>query len=869
MAKILVVDDDPSSRQLYVSLLSPFGHQVTEAQDGEEGLHAARKQNPVLVISDILMPTMNGYEFVSRLRQLPAFETVPVIFQSASFLDHETQALGRACGVNDFISKPCEPEEILGTVNRVLGLPFQIPIPAQDSDAHKDPVPLLIDAFYEKGKQLDALSLRLAALLELDLQLSQSGDPRELLEKSVGTARKIIGADYAGAGTLGNGGSELRFFVTSGIDEAAAAKLGQPAVAGTFREVAVEGKTIGAFSRVGEPRGLALPPYHPPVRGFLGLPIQTGTRGYGLIYVADKLSGVEFTTEDMRFLATISAKLAVAYESALRFQDIQERTVALEYEVGQRKQAEERFRLLVETSPTGILICDGQGRITEGNAQLQHMFGYRREELIGQPVELLVPEQHRGTHAGHRTTYVSNPQARPMGLGLELHGRRKDGTTFPVEISLGPLATREGVLISGTVVDISARKKLERQVRVSQRLEAVGQLAAGIAHDFNNILTAITGNTKLALADLPPDHPVHQNLTEIEKAGMRATQLVRQILTFSRQQEPKCEVVQIAPVVDEALKLLRAALPAGIEIRTHLGATVPAVSVDSTQMHQILMNLATNAADAMRDHGGLLEVRLDAVMVNGDLAHTVSDLHPGPYVRLSMSDTGCGMSPATMERIFEPFFTTKSQGQGTGLGLSMVHGIVRNHGGTVTVYSEPGKGTIFHLYLPAADSVAGTVERAQPSAEDAHGHGEHVLYVDDEEPLVLLMTHMLKRLGYEITGCTDPEKALESFRSQPQEFDVVVSDLSMPGMSGLDLARELLQIRPGVPILIASGYIRSADNQEARNLGLPDLILKPDTVAELGRILHKLFEKPEGQEGVEKSPEGHTPLHRQAASSSV
>jgi PAS domain S-box-containing protein len=865
MATILIVDDDPRTRQLYTSLLTPFGHEVIEAGDGRDGLKLATQAKPNLILSDILMPTMNGYEFVSALRELPGLKDTPVIFQSASFLDHETQALGKACGVDDFIRKPCDPEEILETVNRVLGLPSSLPVPAPLSDAGKDAVPLLIDAFYEKGKQLDALSLRLAALLELGLQLSRSTEARELLEMAVDAARKIIGANYAGAGTLENGGPDLRFFVSAGIDEASARKLNKPSVAGTFRAIAVEGRTVGVFSHAGEPRLLALPAYHPPVRGFLGMPIRTGTRNYGLIYVADKLSGVEFTTEDERFLATIAAKLAVAYENTLRYQEIQERTAKLEREVEQRKQAEERFRLLVETAPTGILICDGQGRITEGNAQLQRMFGYGREELIGQPVEMLIPEQHRGTHVGHRSSYISNPQARPMGLGIDIHGRRKDGTKFPVEISLAPLATREGVLISGTVVDISERKKLEQQIRVSQRLEAVGQLAAGIAHDFNNILTAISGNTKLALADLPADHPVQQNLTEIEKASSRATKLVRQILTFSRQQESKREVIKLAPVIEEVLKLLRATLPANIEIRTYFSPDVPVVSADSTQIHQILMNLATNAADAMQQ-GGVLDVRLETVVVNGDLARTCAELHEGPYVRLSIADAGCGMTQATVEHIFEPFFTTKPPGQGTGLGLSVVHGILKNHGGAVTVYSESGRGTVFHLYLPAATQA--TEESQARSHTVFRGQGQRVLYVDDEEPLVFLMKRMLEQLGYKVTGCTDPGKALEMFRSGPQDFDVVVSDLSMPGMSGVDLARELLQVRPGIPILIASGYIRPVDNEEVRSLGLPDLLLKPDTIEELGQILHNIFAKPKQSAANEQPGSDSKPRHRAATSHS-
>jgi CheY-like chemotaxis protein len=259
MAKILVVDDDSASRLLYVSLLSPFGHEVTEARDGQQALETACKFAPALVISDILMPTMNGYEFVSRLRQLPTFENVPVIFQSASFLDHETKALGQACGVKEFISKPCEPEEILGTVNRVLGIPLQAPISGLTYQGLNDPVPMLIDAFYKKGKQLDALSVRLAALLDLGLDLSRSSDPQRLLEHAVSAARKIIGANYAGAGTVNNGDPLLRFFATSGIDEAVASKLSRPALAGAFREIAVDGATIEQFSQDQEISRLVLP----------------------------------------------------------------------------------------------------------------------------------------------------------------------------------------------------------------------------------------------------------------------------------------------------------------------------------------------------------------------------------------------------------------------------------------------------------------------------------------------------------------------------------------------------------------------------------------------------------------------------------
>ena len=341
MAEILIVDDDPNTRQLYMALLTPFGHAVREAVDGVDGLSLTQEAKPDLILCDIVMPSMNGYEFVFALRKLPGLDDIPIIFQSASFLDREAHALGTKCGVYDFISKPCEPERILETVNRVLRLPTPLAPPPSLTPA-KDPIPLLIDAFREKGMELDTVKMRLAALLELGLQMSYCAAPRELLETTVKAARKIIGADYAGVGTLEEGGSEFGCLVTSGMNAATALKLAKPAVAGTFHEIAIAKKLLRFCSSAGVPADLALPPDHPPVHSFLGMPVQTGTRSYGLIYVADKLCGVAFTLEDERLLATIAAKLAIAYENILRYQDIQEQAVKLEREIEQRKQAEDR-----------------------------------------------------------------------------------------------------------------------------------------------------------------------------------------------------------------------------------------------------------------------------------------------------------------------------------------------------------------------------------------------------------------------------------------------------------------------------------------------------------------------------------------------
>jgi PAS domain S-box-containing protein len=409
--------------------------------------------------------------------------------------------------------------------------------------------------------------------------------------------------------------------------------------------------------------------------------------------------------------------------------------------------------------------------------------------------------------------------------------------------------TREpdgGTLWYGVIVEVTERKRAEEAQRRSQRIEALGRLAGGIAHDFNNILLAISGNARLALSELPPDmpadSPLKASVLEIRKASARAADLVHRILAFSRQHEPRREVVGLRQPVEEAVRLLRATLPAMIEIRTRFFEEAPAVLADSTQIHQIVMNLVTNAAYAIGMRAGRIDIAVDSCPAPAKSAAS-DDVAPGRYACLTVADDGAGMDRATLERIFDPFFTTKPAGQGTGLGLSVVHGIVRSHQGTVAVESEPGRGSTFRLYFPAALEPAQTLTPSPVSAPC--GKGQRVLYVDDEEALVYLTARVLERMGYEVLGFSDPVAALEAFRENPARFDVVVTDLSMPGMSGFHLARALLQLRPDIAVLMTSGYVRPEDREEARALGVRELILKPDTIDELGLALARVFREGE------------------------
>jgi PAS domain S-box-containing protein len=842
VALILVVDDDIQSRQLYVSLLTPFGHQVIQARDGKEGLEQAQLRKPTLIISDILMPTMNGYEFVSTLRRDPSLESVPVVFHSASFLDREARSLGAACGVSHFITKPCEPERTLAIVQEALGLEIQTPAVVAPTKTSADAIPLLIDAFFEKGKLLDEVSVRLVSLLELGMDLAHSRSLDELIDKAGQAARKIVGANYSGIGILAGDAPHLRSFALFGGDPEAAAKLVHPVFDGPmFREIVNERKSRRAFSPIGEPSRLELPAYHPPVRSFLGVPLEAGDHVYGWIYVAGKLAALEFTEEDARILTALAAQFALALENAERFRTIQEHAGQLEAEIEERKRAEDRFRALVETAPTGIVIADPTGRITDVNAQALRMFGYDRGDLIGKPLETLVPDRLRESHQGHRSNYTRGPHARPMGVGMELFARRKDGTEFPVEIGLGPLVTKEGVLVSSIIVDITSRKQIEQQLRLSQRLEAVGKLAGGVAHDFNNLVAVILGCAEVVLDALPADHHAVKKVEMIRQAGSSAADLIRQLLAFSRQQMLQPRVLDLKEIVERTRGLLHSLIGENIELRISLDPSLGRVKADPGQIEQVLMNLGVNARDAMPGGGRLtIEAR------NVELDESYHDEHqpvvPGRYVMLAVEDTGSGMDRETQSRIFDPFFTTKELGKGTGLGLATVYGIVKQSGGYIWAYSELGKGTIFKVYLPRIEQSAQMAGPNQTALVTTRGC-ETILLAEDSESLRELSREYLESVGYTVLEAASGAEALEKAKQLGGTIHLLVTDVVMPEMSGPDLVRQIAPLRPGLKVIFTSGY--TADAIARRGMVDPpaNFIQKPYRPKALARKIREVLDE--------------------------
>ncbi len=528
---------------------------------------------------------------------------------------------------------------------------------------------------------------------------------------------------------------------------------------------------------------------------------------------------------------TFEYKNRLAILSTVR--DITERRLAEEA----LRQSEEKYRQLFETMMDAYASIDMEGNILETNTSFNEMLGYTPKEVQGLTLKDLTPKKWHAFESD-----ITEKQVKVRGYS-DIYVKeytRKNGTTFPVELRTFLLRDKQGNAVGmwAIVRDISDREKLQSQLLQAQKMESLGTLAGGNAHDFNNILFPIMGFAEMALDDAPEDSLLRKNIEEILHGTMRAGDLVKQILAFSRQSDKKPKPLRVQLVVKEALKLIRSTIPTTIKIKQDIDNDCSPVMADTTPIHQVAMNLMTNAYHAMEDDGGVLEVILKEVELSVDDLKDPA-MTPGTYVCLTISDTGVGIPPYVLNNIFEPYFTTKTDGKGTGLGLAVVHGIVKSYGGEIKVYSEPGKGSTFNVYFQAINSRI-DAEKTHAAAPGLRGT-ERILLVDDEEAIVRMEQQMLERLGYNVTARTSSIEALAAFRNSPKKFDLVITDMTMPNMTGVQLAQKLLEINPEIPIIICTGFSTKISDEKAKAFGIRGFAMKPLVQSEFTKKIREVL----------------------------
>ncbi len=531
-------------------------------------------------------------------------------------------------------------------------------------------------------------------------------------------------------------------------------------------------------------------------------------------------------------------------EVALRTQALKEKNEQLKKEIENHretvkalKDSEARFKALHNASFGGIAIHD-KGIILDCNKGLSEMTGYSVTELIGMDgLPLLIAEKSRPT--------VMRKIAAGYEKPYEAIGLRKNGEEYPIRIEARNIPYQGETARTVEFRDLTEHKNMEERIRQSQKMESIGTLAGGIAHDFNNLLFPIVGCTEMLMEDVPEDSPLRKNLNAIYKGAMRAKELVSQILAFSRHESNEIKLMRMQPVIKEALKLIRSTIPTSIEITQQIDRDCGPIKADPTQIHQVVMNLATNAYHAMEDTGGKLtvglkEVKLDEKKMMG------ADMAPGVYACLTVVDTGTGIDEKIQGKIFDPYFTTKEQGKGTGMGLSVIHGIVQSAGGSIQMHSVPGEGTEFHVYMPVV--ISSIEDQETPKKGELQRGTECVLLVDDEDAIAMMEKEMLERLGYSVVSRTSSVEALKAFKRKPDKFDLVITDMAMPNMAGDRLASELVKIRPDIPVLLCTGFSQKIPEEKINTLGIKGILMKPIVMKDLSEKMREVLGNHEGLE---------------------
>ncbi len=791
---ILTIDDEEAIRSSFREHLEDYNYDVIEAEDGKKGIESFRKYSPDLILVDLRMPEVDGLEVLKVVTE-ESPDTPIIVVSGTGVITDAIEALHR--GAWDYLLKPVkELDELVHVI---------------ENNLEKSRLRI------ENREYQDHLELMVA---QKTAELKRSN---EKLDSIIKTVPDII---YR----LDNEG-----YITFLSDSVSNYGYEPEELIGTnIFSIIHPGYLEKVKHRINERR--------------------TGdrrTRELEVVILTKNSNYVPFEIKyrDLFFTSTFEVEAEGLYneqnDGKLQFVGTQ----GILRDISQRKEAEkklkaseERFRTLAEYAPDMIQIWNEEGKIVQVNKFSSHKLEYSKEEFLNMDIHKLCPELYE--KIDKHNLWDFEPGENSITFTTKMH--TKNGEIIPVEMKVGTILLNENKFLLAYGRDITERMEnekknleLEKQLRQAQKMEAIGTLAGGIAHDFNNMLTPILGYSDLLKNEFKKGSFAYKGLLEVQNAASRAADLVKQILTFSRQKEKQRETLYFYTILKEAVKLLRGSIPPNVQIKTSIDENCHPISADPTQMHQVIMNICTNAYQALEGADGILEIIQTEVDIQNDKINDVVRINNGKYNKIIFKDNGCGMDQETQEHIFEPYFTTKEKGKGTGLGLATVHGIIKNHNGYIFCDSKPGKGTTFTIYLPVPDRVIENKVTIEKEPEDVTGH-EKILVVDDEANVLRMLQTGLNILGYKVNAFQKSMAAFNNFQKNPLDYDVVILDQIMPVMTGLDMARKIKEIRSDIPIILHTGFSETLSTEDKQLISA--FFMKPVRIHEIARTIREIMD---------------------------
>ncbi len=899
MSKILAIDDKPDNLTTLSALLNNLmpGCAVITAQSGVDGIEKAGSKLPDVILLDVKMPGMDGFETCRRLKSDKSTKPIPVIMVTAIKTDSQSRVKGLEIGADAFLAKPIDPYELVSQVKVALRIKKAEDALRAERDSLEhlveertkeikqskenlekerelfktivDQIPVMLTRYDSQKNMLflnrefeRKIGWRTEEVQNIDMMEKVYPDPE--YRKKVSEYMKKATAEWKEFHVQSKSGDIIESeWSNIRLEDGTQIGIG---IDITDRRKAERESLILQTAIDQAPIGIALADKDTNI--YYCNPEGLGMRGGDADDLVEipkdafknwqvlMLNGEPYEIEKLPLVRAIKKGEIIREEFIIRHEDGTNHIcdafacpifengkvvagMVIFLDITKRKQVEDKYRSMMESFSDPLYICSPDFKIEYLNPAMIDRLG---RDATGESC-------HLGIHGlNSRCAWCSFDQV-ATGKKIEtkinspFDGRDYRITNMPVKNNDGTISMMSIYRdITDYLEAVSQNEKAQKQIIQSQKLEAIGNLAGGIAHDFNNILSSILGFTELALDQVEKNSELEDDLQEVLQGGNRAKELVKQILAFARKSEEKIRPMQPSIIVKEVLKFIRSSIPTTIEIRQNINSD-SLIMGNPTQIHQVIMNLCTNAAHAMEDHGGLLELSINDICFETVSKKENVDLKPGDYIRIRVSDTGTGIPDKIINSIFEPYFTTKGPGEGTGMGLSVVHGIVETYGGKITVDSRLGQGSTFTIYLPI--SKKRQLDRSY-TPEDLPTGSEKILYVDDEATIAKMGKRALEQLGYSVETRTDSRDALELFRSKPDDFDLVMTDMTMPNMTGDVLASELISIRPGIPVILCSGFNKKVSDESATEIGIKAFVNKPFVKADLAKTIRKVLDKTKG-----------------------